>query len=283
MTQLAEKQNHPSTGSGQEYEDNGLSSSLIKRQLDAAQHAARQAQDWAKKQNAQMSRVPRTGTAGPSANPLLPGISDIQSASGSQDESETGNDTSADADIQSLADKSGNSQVVTGEEVEQWRANSLRIAQALDRNEKERQAEQAEEEGGTPDEAENAAQRGVSLMVWLAENNYLTNLAIAIPATFGFSIFVLDFIWIINNMAGWNLWFVKKPVIGIAKKSRPTWPIEATFILLIVTLIYLAIWFLVLAIVAMLISFMMMGTIEKTLTIWDWGFKSIDALMSWFK
>jgi hypothetical protein len=281
MAQAALKQN--------DYEDNGLSPLTLEGQLRAAQQAARQAQEKAKAQKSKMaqllSRGGRADNYGAGSMPqgnqatshsgtsILPiGIGELASSSLKDDEARGEDDENSGFESYQAAD------METGEESGQGDAVQLAYLKA---EEQKRRAliESQTEEGsdgsdGADEAADNPAGKAFGLMKWWLENKKVQvtteSFISTLPENLGLPIFVLWFWWISDNLFA-NL---------VAQKK---WPIEATIALLLATLIYFFMIFLVLAIIALIVSFIQMGPVDKIVALWDWGFSSLKALTSIFQ
>lgn len=268
MGNLAEQQN----------DDNGLDSSLIKKQLDAAQYAARLAQSNARKQQAQqlqmMSRSAQadsnrqTGqSAGntKSASPLLPNLPATSAADNYESEDDDQGQDSPEDNTQGGGPAAGEAR---------QSADPVQIAIQMAQVKQQAQQQQDQEVGegaaeGDEEKAEGGAAKAVGLMVWWLENKKVQitteTLIGTLPENLGLPIFVLWFWWISDNL------FASL----VAKKK---WPIEATIALLAVTMVYIFLIFLVLVVVAIIIDYLNMGPIDRIVAYWKWGFEALK----WF-
>lgn len=278
MAQTALKQN--------DYADNGLSPLTLEGQLRAAQQAARQAQEKAKAQGAKMSQLMARGgrpdnygvgsdrqsnrSAGNSGTSILPiGISEL--ASSSQKDSEVGGKDDGDSGFEGY-EAAGLENGDDGGQSDAVRLAYLKAEEQKRRAMLEIQNEEGVDEPG--EAADNPAGKAFGLMKWWLENKKVQvtteSLISTLPENLGLPIFILWFWWISDNLFA-NL---------VAQKK---WPIEATIALLLATLVYFFLIFLVLTIIAVIVSLIQMGPIDKIITLWDWGFSSLKELAKIFQ
>lgn len=143
-------------------------------------------------------------------------------------------------------------------------AVELALAKARAKAEAEKMVNESE---GQDLPGSNNAEKALNFGMWIAKRKDIVATTESIIADFGLSIFILDAIWVWDN------------TIMAAKKK---WPIEATIVLLTVTLMYVFAIIIVLAILAIIIDFGMhpvSGTLDA---MWNWGLGTAVDLIKLF-